>query len=46
MSQNVGLLIHGEKNAAASCVVCCDLSIFISNFVDLILLPFFLDESG
>ena len=28
------------------CVVCCDFSIFISNFVDLILLPFFLDESG
>ena len=24
------------------CVVCCDFSIFISNFVDLILLPFFL----
>ena len=23
------------------CVVCCDFSIFISNFVDLILLPFF-----
>ena len=28
------------------CVVCCDFSIFISNFVDLILLPLFLDESG
>ena len=27
-------------------VVCCDFSIFISNFVDLILLPFFLDEFG
>ena len=23
------------------CLVCCDFSIFISNFVDLILLPFF-----
>ena len=28
------------------CVVCCDFSILISNFVGLILLPFFLDESG
>ena len=28
------------------CVVCCDLSIFISNFIDLIFLPLFLDESG
>ena len=28
------------------CVVCCDFSILISNFVDLILLPLFLDESG
>ena len=28
------------------CVVCCDFSIFTSNFVDLILLPFILDESG
>ena len=27
------------------CVVCCDLSIFISNFIDLIFLPLFLDES-
>ena len=27
-------------------VVCCDFSIFISIFVDLILLPLFLDESG
>ena len=27
--------------------LCChDFSIFVSNFVDLILLPFFLDESG
>ena len=28
------------------CGICCDFSIFISNFVDLILLPLFLDESG
>jgi len=28
------------------CVVCCDLSILISDFIDLILLPLFLDESG
>ena len=28
------------------CVVFCDLSIFISNFIDLIFLPLFLDESG
>ena len=28
------------------CVVCCDLSIFVSNFIDLIFLPLFLDESG
>ena len=28
------------------CVVCSDFSIFISNFVNLILLPLFLDESG
>ena len=26
-------------------VVCCDLSIFVSNFVDLVLLPLFLNES-
>ena len=28
------------------CVVCWDFSIFISNFVDLVLLSFFLDEYG
>ena len=28
------------------CVVCCDLSIFISNFIDLIFLSLLLDESG
>ena len=28
------------------CVVCCNLSFFISNFVDLSFSPFFLDESG
>ena len=28
------------------CIVCCDLSIFISNFIDLIFLPLFLDEFG
>ena len=27
------------------CVVCCDLSIFISNFIDLIFLPLFLDAN-
>ena len=27
-------------------IVCCNLSFFISNFVDLILLSFFLNESG
>ena len=26
------------------CVICCDFSIFISNFVDLIILPLFLDS--
>ena len=26
------------------CVVCCDLSIFISDFIDLIFLPLFLDN--
>ena len=28
------------------CIVSCDVSFFISNFIDLILLPFFLDEAG
>ena len=28
------------------CVICSDLSIFIPNFIDLIFLPLFLDESG
>ena len=28
------------------CIVCCNLSFFISNFFDFILLSFFLDESG
>ena len=28
------------------CVVCCDFSIFISNFVDMIIFPLFLYESG
>ena len=28
------------------CVICCDLSISISNFIDLIFLPLFLDESA
>ena len=37
----------GFSRAAALyfCVVYCDLSIFISNFIDLIFLPLFLDES-
>ena len=28
------------------CVICCDVYIFISNFVDLLILPLFLNESG
>ena len=40
------LLIVVSHDPLYFCVVCCDLSIFISNFVDLIFLPLFLDESG
>ena len=55
---NVGNLISGSSAFSKTslivvsydplyfCVVCCDLSIFISNFIDLIFLPLFLDESG
>ena len=32
--------------SAFVCVVCCDLSIFIPNFIDLIFLPLCLDVSG
>ena len=32
-------------NPLYMCIVCCNFSFFISNFVDLIPLPFFLDES-
>ena len=37
---------QADQQALYFCVVSCDFSISISNFVDLILLPFFLDESG
>ena len=35
-----------SHNPLYFCIVCCNLSFFISNFVDLILLSLFLDESG
>ena len=38
----IQLLIVVSYDPLYFCVVCCDFSIFISNFVDLILLPFFL----
>ena len=38
--------INEVLNPLYFCVVCCDLSIFVSNFIDLIFLPLFLDESG
>ena len=40
------LLIVVSYDPLYFCVVCCDLSIFISAFIDLIFLPLFLDESG
>ena len=40
------LLIVVSYDSLYFCVVCCDFSIFISNFVDLILFLFFLDEPG
>ena len=40
------LLIKVSYNRLYFCIVCCNLSFFSSNFVDLILLSFFLDESG
>ena len=40
------LLIVVSYDSLYFCVVCCDFSIFISNSVDLILFPFFLDEPG
>ena len=40
------LLIVVSYDPFYFCVVCCDFSIFISNFVDLILLSFFPDEPG
>ena len=40
------LLIVVSFDPLYFCVVCCDFSVFISNFVDLILFPFLLDESG
>ena len=41
----IQLLIVVSYDPLCFFVVCC-FSIFISNFVDLILLPFFLDASG
>jgi len=38
----IQLLIVVSYDPLYFCVVCCDFSIFISKFVDLILLPFFL----
>ena len=40
------LLIVLSYDPLYFCVVCCDLSIFISNLGDVIFLPLFLDESG
>ena len=40
----VDLEIHDDP--LYYCVVCSGLSIFISNFIDLIFLPLFLDDSG
>ena len=40
------LLIVVSYDPFYFCVFCCDFSIFISNFVDFILLPYFLDKSG
>ena len=42
---DIQLLIAVSYESLYVCVVCCDFSIFISNFIDLILLSFFLDES-
>ena len=42
----IWLLIVVSYDPLYFCVVCCDFSVFISNFVDLILFPFLLDESG
>ena len=39
-------LLLGRYNPLHFCIVRCNLSFFISNFVDLILLSFFLEESG
>ena len=43
---SIELLVVISYNPLYFSVVCCDLSIFISGFVDLVLLPLFLDESG
>ena len=40
------LLLAEVSRKILICVICCDFSIFISNFIDLIFLPLFLDESG
>ena len=41
------IVVHNSlSNPLYFCFVCCNLSFFISNFVDLVLLSFFLDESG
>ena len=42
----IQLLIVVSYDPLYFCVVCCDLSIFISNFIDLIFLSLLLDESG
>ena len=42
----IQLLITVSYNPLYFCIVCCNLSFFISNFLDLVLLSFFLDEFG
>ena len=42
----IELLVVNSYDPLYFRVVCCALSIFISNFVDLVLLPLFLNESG
>ena len=42
----IKLLIVVPYDVSYFCVVSCDISIFMSNFIELIVLPLFLDESG
>ena len=46
ISSKLSMLIVVSYHLLYFCVVCCDLTIFISNFIDLIFLPLFPDESG